>query len=190
MNSAASLRPPAVAGALYPGDAGELDGAVRGLLAAAQLIDDGPAPKAIIAPHAGYVYSGAIAAEAYARLAKVRDTISRVVLVGPAHRMPFHGIAASGASAFATPLGNVPVDAEATRQLMALHHVVVLNEAHQLEHSLEVHLPFLQRTLGDFKLVPLVVGNATGAQVAEALEMLWAGDPDRHFLGPQSPARL
>ncbi|MFP6728872.1 MAG: AmmeMemoRadiSam system protein B [Alphaproteobacteria bacterium] len=175
MNSAASVRPPAVAGAFYPGDAGELDGAVRGLLAAAQLIDDGPAPKAIIAPHAGYVYSGAVAAEAYARLAKVRDTISRVVLVGPAHRMPFHGIAASGASAFATPLGNVPVDAEATRQLMALHHVVVLNEAHQLEHSLEVHLPFLQRTLGDFKLVPLVVGNATGAQVAEALEMLWGG---------------
>jgi AmmeMemoRadiSam system protein B/AmmeMemoRadiSam system protein A len=170
----ATVRPPAVAGAFYPGDADELDGAVRGLLAAATAVD-GAVPKAIIAPHAGYVYSGAVAAEAYAWLAAARDVITRVVLVGPAHRMPFRGIAASGASAFATPLGEVPLDAEATQRLMALHHVVVLNEAHRLEHSLEVHLPFLQRTLGDFKLVPLVVGDATAAQVAEVLELLWGG---------------
>ena len=174
MTTAASVRPPAVAGSFYPGDAGELDGAVAGLLAAVTP-GDGPAPKAIIAPHAGYVYSGAIAAEAYARLAGVRDSIERVVLVGPAHRMPFRGIAASGASAFSTPLGDVPVDADATRRLMTLPHVVVLNEAHRLEHSLEVHLPFLQRCLGDFVLVPLVVGDATGKQVAEALELLWGG---------------
>ena len=174
----ATVRPPAVAGTFYPGNAGELDGTVRDLLAAAKSAAQsarGPAPKAIIAPHAGYIYSGAIAAEAYASLAEARDIIKRVVLVGPAHRMPFRGIAASSASAFSTPLGKVPVDAEATQRLMSLNHVVVLNEAHRLEHSLEVHLPFLQRMLGDFKLVPLVVGNSTGKQVAEALEMLWGG---------------
>ena len=174
----ATVRPPAVAGTFYPGNAGELDGTVRDLLAAAKSAAQsarGPAPKAIIAPHAGYIYSGAIAAEAYASLAEARDIIKRVVLVGPAHRMPFKGIAASSASAFSTPLGKVPVDAEATQRLMSLNHVVVLNEAHRLEHSLEVHLPFLQRMLGDFKLVPLVVGNSTGKQVAEALEMLWGG---------------
>ncbi len=156
----ATVRPPAVAGTFYPGDAEELDGAVRDLLDSATPAS-GPTPKAIIAPHAGYIYSGAIAAEAYVWLARGKDKIKRVVLVGPAHRMPFRGIAASGASAFSTPLGNVPIDADATRRLMALPCAVVLNEAHRLEHSLEVHLPFLQRMLGDFSLVPLVVGDAT-----------------------------
>ncbi len=163
-----------MAGAFYPRDAGELDDTVRSLLAAATAVD-GPAPKAIIAPHAGYIYSGAIAAEAYAWLAEARDRIERVVLLGPAHRMPFRGIAASGAAAFSTPLGDIPLDGEATRRLMNLNHVIVLNEAHRLEHSLEVHLPFLQRTLGEFRLVPLVVGDATAAQVAEARELLWGG---------------
>lgn len=172
--STTTVRPPAVAGAFYPRDADDLDSTVRGLLAAATPAE-GPAPKAIIAPHAGYIYSGAVAAQAYARLAGARDRISRVVLVGPAHRMPFRGIAASGASAFSTPLGEVPLDAEAIPRLMTFNHVVVLNEAHRLEHSLEVHLPFLQRSLGDFRLVPLVVGDATGKQVAEVLEMLWGG---------------
>ncbi len=174
MVSMISVRPPAVAGSFYPGDANELDGAVRGLLAAASS-HEGPSPKAIIAPHAGYIYSGAIAAEAYARLKEARERIKRVVLVGPAHRMPFRGIAASGAKAFSTPLGEVPVDAAATERLMALPYALVLNEAHRLEHSLEVHLPFLQRCLGDFRLVPLVVGDATGKQVAEALKLLWGG---------------
>ena len=163
-----------MAGAFYPRDASELDDTVRGLLAAATAVA-GPAPKAIIAPHAGYIYSGAVAAEAYAWLAEARDRIKRVVLLGPAHRMPFRGIAASGAAAFSTPLGDIPLDGEATRRLMRLNHVMVLNEAHRLEHSLEVHLPFLQRTLGEFRLVPLVVGDATAAQVAEALELLWGG---------------
>ena len=163
-----------MAGAFYPRDASELDDTVRGLLAAATAVA-GPAPKAIIAPHAGYIYSGAVAAEAYAWLAEARDRIKRVVLLGPAHRMPFRGIAASGAAAFSTPLGDIPLDGEATRRLMNLSHVMVLNEAHRLEHSLEVHLPFLQRTLGEFRLVPLVVGDATAAQVAEALELLWGG---------------
>jgi len=172
--SMATVRPPAVAGAFYPRDAEELDGAVRDLLDAATPTS-GPPPKAIIAPHAGYIYSGAVAAEAYAWLAQGKDTIKRVVLVGPAHRMPFRGIAASGASAFSTPLGTIPIDADATRRLMTLPFAVVLNEAHRLEHSLEVHLPFLQRSLSDFSLVPLVVGDATGKQVAEALQLLWGG---------------
>lgn len=168
------MRPPAIAGSFYPGDANDLDGAVRGLLDAVAP-SSGPSPKAIIVPHAGYVYSGAIAAEAYARLAEARDRIKRVVLIGPAHRMPFRGIAASNAAAFATPLGDVPIDAASTQRLMRLPYVLILNEAHRREHSLEVHLPFLQRMLGEFSLVPLVVGDATGKQVAEALEILWGG---------------
>jgi len=171
----ASIRPPAVAGTFYPGDAAELDSAVNGYLAGVALGDGVAVPKAVIAPHAGYVYSGALAAEAYARLAPARDIIKRVILVGPAHRMPFRGIAASGADAFATPAGQVTVDSEANQQLIALPSVVVLNEAHRLEHSLEVQLPFLQRVLGDFSVVPLVVGDASAEQVTQALDILWGG---------------
>jgi AmmeMemoRadiSam system protein B/AmmeMemoRadiSam system protein A len=173
----ASIRAPAVAGTFYPGDAAGLDSAVSGYLAGVALDDavGQPVPKAVIAPHAGYVYSGALAAEAYARLAPARDTIKRVVVIGPSHRMPFRGIAASGADAFATPAGQVAVDAAATRQLMALPSVVVLNEAHRLEHSLEVQLPFLQNVLGDFRVVPLVVGDAAAEQVTQVLDMLWGG---------------
>ena len=172
----ALMRAPAVAGTFYPDDAGVLESQVRDFLAAARAsATGGPAPKAVIAPHAGYVYSGAVAAEAYARLAEARDTIERVVLIGPAHRMPFRGVAASGAEAFATPLGQVPVDGAAIERIMTLPQVVALNEAHRLEHSLEVQLPFLQKLLGGFRLVPLVVGDATGKQVAEVLELLWGG---------------
>ena len=136
---------------------------------------EGPAPKALIAPHAGYIYSGPVAASAYARLAAARETIERVVLLGPAHRVPFRGIAASSATAFATPMGSVPVDVEAVRSIRALPRVVVLDEAHRLEHSLEVQLPFLQRVMGDFSVVPLLVGDATAEEVAEVLEALWGG---------------
>lgn len=171
----ASIRPPAVAGMFYPGDAAELDSAVNGYLAGVALGDGAAVPKAVIAPHAGYVYSGALAAEAYARLAPARDIIKRVVIIGPAHRMPFRGIAASGVDAFATPAGQVAVDSAATQQLMALPSVVVLNEAHRLEHSLEVQLPFLQRVLGDFRVVPLVIGDASPEQVTQVLDILWGG---------------
>ncbi len=171
----ASIRPPAVAGMFYPGDAAELHNAVNGYLAGVALGDGTAVPKAVIAPHAGYVYSGALAAEAFARLAPARDVIKRVVVIGPAHRMPFRGIAASGADAFATPAGQVAVDSVATQQLMALPSVVVLNEAHRLEHSLEVQLPFLRRVLGDFQVVPLVVGDASPEQVTQVLDTLWGG---------------
>ena len=169
----ATMRAPAVAGSFYPDDAAVLDTQVSGFLAAAK--SGGPAPKAVIAPHAGYVYSGAVAATAYARLAAAADTIERVVLIGPAHRLAFRGIAASGAEAFATPLGPVPLDSAAMSRITALPQVSVLDEAHRLEHSLEVQLPFLQKLLGDFRLVPLVAGDATGQQVAEVLEVLWGG---------------
>ena len=168
-----SVRPPAVAGTFYPDDAPELDAVVGRYLDAVEAA--GPAPKALIAPHAGYIYSGAVAASAYARRTAARDEIERVVLVGPAHRVPFHGLAVSAATAFATPLGPVPVDADAVQSLRALPQVILLDEAHRLEHSLEVQLPFLQRLLDDFSIVPLVVGNASTEEVAEVLEAVWGG---------------
>ena len=169
----ASVRPPAVAGTFYPAEKDALDAAVEGYLAAARA--EGPPPKALIAPHAGFVYSGAIAASAYARLAAARDTIDRVVLLGPAHRVPFRGIAATRATAYATPLGTVPIDVDAVRRALELRQVILLDEAHRLEHSLEVQLPFFQRLLDDFSLVPLVVGDASTGDVAEVIETLWGG---------------
>jgi len=168
-----TIRPPAVAGMFYPADAAELRSMIQGFLAAAPA--DGPVPKAIIAPHAGYIYSGPVAASAYARLSPAHDRIRRVVLLGPAHRLPFHGLAASRATAFATPLGNIPLDTTCVAQLTALPQVRFLEEAHALEHSLEVQLPFLQEVLDCFSLVPLVVGEATSDEVSEVLEMVWDG---------------
>jgi AmmeMemoRadiSam system protein B len=126
-------------------------------------------------PHAGYVYSGPIAAAAYARLAPAAAGIRRVVLLGPAHRVPFRGLALPGADQFATPLGNVPVDAAGAALARRLPQVADNPHAHAAEHSLEVQLPFLQRVLGDFRLVPLVVGAASGESVAEVLDLLWGG---------------
>ena len=132
-------------------------------------------PKALIAPHAGYVYSGPIAGSAYRQLEAARGHISRVVLIGPAHRVAVDGLATSAARAFDTPLGEVPLDAAGVAAVLKLPFVHVLDQAHASEHSLEVHLPFLQELLGDFALVPLVFGAATPAQVAAALEVLWGG---------------
>ena len=168
-----SIRSPAVAGTFYPNDNHQLKGMVRGFLDACQ--SDAPPPKAIIAPHAGYIYSGPIAASAYARVANGRNTITRVVLLGPSHRVPFHGIAASDAQVFITPLGEVPIDGEALKAIRHLRQVHTLNEAHRWEHSLEVQLPFLQVVLANFKLVPLVVGEASAEEVSEVLEVLWGG---------------
>jgi hypothetical protein len=167
------IRPAAVAGTFYPDDDHQLKEMVSGFLAACR--SDAPPPKAIIAPHAGYIYSGPIAASAYARVANGRDTITRVVLLGPSHRLPFYGIAASNAQLFATPLGAIPVDGEGLAAIRHLPQVQILDQAHQWEHSLEVHLPFLQLVLADFKLIPLVVGEASGEEVSEVLEILWGG---------------
>jgi hypothetical protein len=169
----ASTRKPAVAGVFYPDQADELRQTIASLLHDARSTA-GP-PKAIIAPHAGYIYSGPIAASAYAHLAAIKDTVSRVVLLGPSHRVPFYGLATSRASDFVTPLGSVPVDQDSVARLLTLPQVKSLEEAHAMEHSLEVQLPFLQSVLGAFSVVPLVVGEASADEVSEVLEMMWGG---------------
>lgn len=171
-----AIRDPAVAGKFYPDTETDLSSTVRRLIMDARHPANAPVPKAIIAPHAGYVYSGEIAAEAYARLAPATTIVSRVVLLGPCHRVAVRGLAASSAEAFATPLGQVTVDKNAFAQIKHLPQVSIVDETHTNEHSLEVHLPFLQEVLGEFSVVPLVVGDATNDEVAEVLEILWGGD--------------
>src|SRR5262245_34199590 len=177
MGSMASIRPAAVAGMFYPGEPRALAAEVARFLGGA---DELPAPrlafpKALVVPHAGYIYSGAIAARAYQELAAARGIVRRVVLLGPAHRMPVRGLAVPGADAFETPLGSVAVDRAALGSLGDLPQVVRSDPAHALEHSLEVQLPFLQAMLGEFTLVPFAVGMAGIAEVAEVLERLWGG---------------
>lgn len=169
-----AVRPAAVAGYFYPGDPRALADTLESLLAAAP-----PArtdPKALIAPHAGYVYSGCVAAVAYAQIAGQRHRIERVLLLGPSHHVPFRGLALSSAARYQTPLGDVDIDSDACEALLALPQVGILDEAHAREHSLEVHVPFLQATLGQFRLVPVVVGDAAPAQVAEVIEAFWDRD--------------
>lgn len=168
-----TVRPPAVAGQFYPGKAAELKHAVDSFLS--DEATKAPCPKAIVAPHAGYVYSGGTAAKAYARVRNGANTISRVILVGPAHRVGFRGMALSGADFYSTPLGQVPIDKAGIEKIRSLPSVVNLDQAHAEEHSLEVHLPFLQRCLNAFTLVPIVVGQCQSTDVARVLEALWGG---------------
>ncbi|MDP6709044.1 MAG: AmmeMemoRadiSam system protein B [Alphaproteobacteria bacterium] len=172
-----TVRPAAVAGTFYPAEGARLGAQVDDFLAraVARLPADAPTPKALIVPHAGYVYSGPIAATAYARLAALRGQIERVVLLGPAHRVALTGLAVPSVAAFETPLGRLALDRPAIEALLALPEVQVSDEAHAQEHSLEVHLPFLQRTLGSVRLVPIVVGAAAPETVARVLEQLWGG---------------
>ena len=171
-----NARPPAVAGYFYPAGADELTAEVQGLLAAAQTGKSARSPKALIVPHAGYVYSGPVAATAYARLSALAGRIRRVVLLGPVHRVPVRGLAMPSITAFATPMGTIPLDTAAMSLLARLPQVTVSDAAHAQEHSLEVHLPFLQAVLGDFRLLPLAVGDATAAEVADVLEQVWGGE--------------
>jgi AmmeMemoRadiSam system protein B len=172
------IRPAAVAGAFYPGQPYVLAQEVESML---QQAASNPSPtsahppKALIVPHAGYVYSGPVAAQAYAQLLPWRDQIQRVVLLGPVHRVPVRGIAWPGVEAFATPLGTVPIDRAALAAIADLPQVVQSPAAHAWEHSLEVQLPFLQAVLDRFSLVPLAVGDASAEEVAEVLERLWGG---------------
>lgn len=173
--STQQIRPAAVAGMFYPGASAVLARDLKQLLSHSPPASATPA-KAIIAPHAGYVYSGPIAASVYSPLAARRETIRRVLLLGPTHRVAVNGLALPSSCAFATPLGVVQLDREAFAAIEQLPQVIVSDAAHALEHSLEVQLPFLQTVLAEFKLVPLAVGRASAAQVAEVLECLWGGD--------------
>jgi AmmeMemoRadiSam system protein B len=168
------IREPAVAGLFYPDDPLLLQQQLETLLAEESHIES--SPKALIVPHAGYIYSGPVAASAYKQLIPVREKIQRVVLLGPAHRVAFRGIAASSAQYFSTPLGLIPIDQAGMDDILLLPQVQVIDEAHREEHSLEVQLPFLQVVLEkEFSLIPLVVGEADAGEVAEVIEKLWGG---------------
>jgi AmmeMemoRadiSam system protein B/AmmeMemoRadiSam system protein A len=171
-----SVRPAAVAGMFYPGDARALAAEVDDLLGGVeQPLPRLGYPKALVVPHAGYIYSGPVAARAYDELAAARGSVRRVVLLGPVHRVPVKGLAVPSAGAFATPLGVVRVDSEALREVRELPQVVTSDPAHALEHSLEVQLPFLQKTLGEFAVAPFAVGTASVQEVGEVIERLWGG---------------
>lgn len=197
------VRPPAVAGSFYPADPVELAALVRRQLDEARATveqADGTGadrpPAAVIAPHAGYVYSGSTAALAYALIGRHADRYRRVVLLGPTHRVAVRGLATSGATAFATPLGEVPVEDLAGQDVLRLRQVIQSPDAHAYEHSLEVHLPFLQTVLGQFTLVPLAVGLTAPEEVSAVIDELCT-DPSTllvvssdlsHYL-PQEQAR-
>lgn len=169
-----TIRPAAVAGRFYSDNPRELRAQLHEFLAAVKT--SGPRPKAIIAPHAGYEYSGSIAASVYARLQPYTKDIRRVILLGPSHRVALTGLAVPGVDFFSTPLGNIAIDRAALKQLADLPYVIRSDRAHATEHSLEVHLPFLQEVLGEFVLAPLLVGEAHPYEVAQALECLWDRD--------------
>ncbi len=175
-----TVRPAAVAGSFYPGHSQVLMDNINTLLKyvfdnTTDLIQVPAPPKALIVPHAGYIYSGKTAAVAYARLAKWRDSIKRVILLGPVHRVPIRGLALPDVDAFTTPLGEVKLDQAAISLITSMQQIVLSYPAHAQEHSLEVQLPFLQTVLDDFKIVPLAVGDATPAEVSEVLNVLWGG---------------
>ncbi|HUK03952.1 MAG TPA: AmmeMemoRadiSam system protein B [Burkholderiales bacterium] len=176
LTAGASVRPAAVAGMFYPGNAPQLAAEVDELLDGVESFEPRLGlPKALIVPHAGYIYSGQVAARAYHELASARGVVRRVVLLGPSHYVAGRGLAIPGADYFQTPLGQIPIDREALRALADLPQVVRSDVAHAQEHSLEVQLPFLQKLLGEFSLVPLSVGAATVEEVAQVLERLWGG---------------
>lgn len=169
------VKPPAVAGLFYPADEKALHAAIDSYLQSAAGESD-ERPRAVIVPHAGYVYSGPVAAQAYAVLAPWADQIRRVVVLAPSHRVGFRGIAVSSADAFQTPLGEIPVDHDAVAALSDLPNVGRLDAAFEQEHALEVQLPFLQTVLGEFSLVPLVVGDADAEEVGRVIDALRRDD--------------
>jgi AmmeMemoRadiSam system protein B len=169
-----TTRPSAVAGLFYEDDPGRLRTQVLNLLTDVTASSN-VMPKALIAPHAGYVYSGRVAAAAFAMLRDSAQTITRVVLIGPAHYVRLRGIAAPTVNAFEAPLGDVPVDVEALSEIADLQFVIRADAPHAPEHALEVELPFLQTALGSFRVVPLLVGDAAPQDVAHVLRRVWGG---------------
>ena len=169
-----TIRQPAVAGMFYPDSASALNSFVT------EMLNDSPvrdlSPKVLVVPHAGYIYSGSVAASAYRLLEGMKDIIRRVVLLGPAHRVSLEGMALPDCDAFSTPLGDIPLDTQAMNSLLKFSQIQQSNTPHAMEHSLEVQCPFLQICLSDFKLIPVVVGDATPMAVAEVLDHLWGGE--------------
>ena len=170
-----AIRRAAVAGSFYPAAAAELQRQIDATLRSARTAAIAPVPKALIVPHAGYIYSGPIAAAGYARLAPARERITRVVLLGPSHFVGFRGLAANSADGWQTPLGMVPIDRPVVDRLIEARLIGVLDAAHAREHSLEVQIPFLQKVLGEFSLVPIVAGDASPEAVTAVLDTLWGG---------------
>ncbi len=166
-------RPPAVAGSFYPDDAHELREMVSGYLRQHSAAVTAAPPKALIVPHAGYIYSGGTAAAAYASVASLRQVVRRIVLIGPSHRVYLRGMAVPAASSFATPLGNVAIDQSLKASLLQRGDVLESDTPHAQEHCLEVQLPFLQLLFDDFTLLPLVLGSVAPEHVAAVLAHTW-----------------
>ena len=159
-----------VAGRFYPDDANELNNSILSMLKLQPtLTKSNKVPKALIVPHAGYVFSGQIAADAYSYLRNHQEEIQRVFLLGPSHRYPLRGCAITDHDGFNSPLGTIEIDKENCQKLLDGNYVQQINQAHQLEHSLEVQLPFLQHLLGDFKLIPILIGSDSASAVADML---------------------
>jgi len=190
------VRKPAVAGLFYPSEPAELREAIKVYLKMAK--GSGPVPKAVIVPHAGYIYSGPIAASAYVLVRQGKNIIHRVVLMGAAHRLGFSGLAAPTFQVFQTPLGAVPIDLPSIQKISEFPQVQILDEAHEQEHSLEVQLPFLQIVLNDFQIIPLVVGDCSPDEVADVLDHLWGKKETlivvssdlSHYLDDESAKRI
>ncbi|MFC1602459.1 AmmeMemoRadiSam system protein B [Pseudomonadota bacterium] len=170
-----SVKHPAVAGLFYPNNPDELRSQIASFLAEGQA-GRVEKPKALIAPHAGYIYSGATAGHAYAQLKSIANKIKHVVILAPSHHLAFPGIGYSSAEMFQTPIGNLKTNPDAIAAISALPQVNQTDEAFEKEHSIEVHLPFLQMALGEIQITPLLVSDAVGSEVAEVLEQLWGGD--------------
>lgn len=174
-NVSTSIRPPAVAGLFYPGEPTALRDAISEYLAQAPTVA-GPVPKALIVPHAGYMYSGVIAGAAYSQVAHQRRQIRRIVLIGPSHRVYLRGMAVPAADVFRTPLGMVPIDRELKARVLTYEQVVESDTPHASEHSLEVQLPFLQMLFDDFTLLPIALGSASPPAVAAILADVWGDE--------------
>ena len=170
-----TIRPPAVAGSFYPADPSVLKQEIDGYLRTAKNTSE-RLPKVLVCPHAGTIYSGKTAGIGYAQLAAQRGKIQRVVLFGPTHRVGIHGLAVPSVDAFFTPLGAIPIDTAGREKALQLKQVIEADPPHAYEHSLEVQLPFLQRVLETFSLLPFAVGDASPAAVAEVMENCWGGD--------------
>ena len=171
-----TVRKSAVAGLFYPANPHVLQHQIESSLHDADISENQHTPKALIVPHAGYIYSGPVAANAYGYLKPLHHIIKRVILIGPSHRVPFYGLALSSADYFDTPLGRIPLDKQAINKIAELPGVNIMDLAHANEHSLEVQLPFLQYLLDDFSLVPIVAGDAPPELIANVLEQLWHED--------------